>query len=196
MQAQRVESNQDSGSDPFELQLSCLLDGEIDEGGCRHLLERLRRDGDAGRSWELLNCVGDAMRSADVAAWHRPGFVAKVAEALEQEPTVLAPVAAARRGGMRRWLLPGAGVAVAAAVLLAVGLPGTVAPPADVALRSPAGGPAQAASSSASGSFDIARLPALERHLAAHRELADSSLMPNSTPYVRTSGALLVQEGR
>jgi hypothetical protein len=65
-----------------------------------------------------------------------------------------------------------------------------------VALRSPAGGPAQAASSSASGSFDIARLPALERHLAAHRELADSSLMPNSTPYVRTSGALLVQEGR
>jgi negative regulator of sigma E activity len=194
MQARRVENNQAPGSDPFELQLSCLLDGEVDEAECRRLLERLRRDDGAGRSWELMNCVGDAMRSADVAAWHRPGFVAKVAGALEQEPTVLAPAAARRPGGMRRWLLPGAGVAVAAAVLLAVGLPGQVTPPADLAQRAPAGAPAQ--SSFTAGRLDVARLPALERHLAAHRELADSSLMPNSTPYVRTSGALLVQEGR
>jgi negative regulator of sigma E activity len=194
MQAKRVESGQDAGSDPFELELSCLLDGEVDEAGCRHLLERLRRDDDAGRSWELLNCVGDAMRSADVAAWHRPGFVARVAEALEHEPTVLAPAALPRPAGMRRWLLPGAGVAVAAAVLLAVGLSGEISPSADLALRPPAGAPTTASLSA--GSLDVARLPALERHLAAHRELADSSLMPNSTAYVRTSGALLVQEGR
>lgn len=194
MHARRVESNQTPGSDPFELQLSCLLDGEVDEGSCRQLLERLRRDGDAGRSWELLNCVGDAMRSADVAAWHRPGFVARVAEALEREPTVLAPAAAPRRDGMRRWLLPGAGVAVAAALLLAVGLPGEINPPADLALRTPATAPVQVSLPAAA--VDVARLPALERHLAAHRELADSSLMPNSTPYVRTSGALLVQEAR
>ncbi len=194
MQARRMESNQAPGSDPFELQLSCLLDGEVDEAGCRELLERLRRDGDADRSWELLNCVGDAMRSAEVAAWHRPGFVARVAEALEREPTVLAPAASARSSGMRRWVLPGAGLAAAAAVLLAVGLPGEINPSMDVALRTPASAPAPA--SVAAGSLDVARLPALERHLAAHRELADSSLMPNSTPYLRTSGAVLVQEGR
>jgi hypothetical protein len=95
---------------------------------------------------------------------------------------------------MRRWVLPGAGLAAAAAVLLAVGLPGEINPSMDVALRTPASAPAPA--SVAAGSLDVARLPALERHLAAHRELADSSLMPNSTPYLRTSGALLVQEGR
>jgi hypothetical protein len=42
----------------------------------------------------------------------------------------------------------------------------------------------------------IDRSPQLERYLAAHRELSEPTLMPNSTPYVRTSGAVLQQEGR
>jgi len=42
----------------------------------------------------------------------------------------------------------------------------------------------------------IDRSPQLERYLAAHRELAEPTLMPHSTPYVRTSGAMLMQEGR
>jgi hypothetical protein len=42
----------------------------------------------------------------------------------------------------------------------------------------------------------VDRSPQLERYLAAHRELADATVMPYSTPYVRTSGAALMQEGR
>ena len=177
-------------ADDCAQRLSCLLDGELEPGECRALVERLRDDSEARRRWVLLNCVGDAMRSAEVAAWHSEPFVARVAAALEREPTVLAPVASAHPA-VRRWLLPGAGAAAAAAVLIAVVLPArqTLAPEAMVA-RAPAVLPAAAAPA------EVVRSPQLERYLAAHRELAEPSLMPNSTPYVRTSVAVPMQEGR
>jgi sigma-E factor negative regulatory protein RseA len=166
--------------------LSALVDGELDAEGCAALVERLRGDGEARRAWAMLNCVGDAMRSAEVAALHSEGFVARVSAVLEREPTVLAPAALPRRAAARRWLLPGAGAAAAAAVLLAVALPSrqALSPEATVA-RAPA-----------APTTVIDRSPQLERYLAAHRELADPSVMPHSTPYVRTSGAVLTQEGR
>jgi sigma-E factor negative regulatory protein RseA len=172
--------------------LSALVDGELDAEGCAAIVERLRGDGEACRAWAMLNCVGDAMRSAEVAALHSEGFVARVSAALEQEPTVLAPAALPRRTVARRWLLPGAGAAAAAAVLLAVALPSrqALSPEATVA-RAPAA-PAVVAAPAAV----IDRSPQLERYLAAHRELADPTVMPHSTPYVRTSGAVLTQEGR
>jgi negative regulator of sigma E activity len=194
MKAKRTEGRNAAQPDEFELQLSSLLDGEVDESTCGALLDRLRRDAAAGRDWELMNCVGDAMRSVDVAAWHRPGFVAKVAATLENEPTVLAP-AALPRSGMRRWALPGAGVAAAAAVLLAVGLQREQSGgSADFASNVPSA--VQVSSLPPAGPVQVDRSPVLERYLAAHRELADPSLMPNSTPYVRTSGAILTQENR
>jgi negative regulator of sigma E activity len=194
MKAKRNEGDTARGNDDLELQLSSLLDGEVDDNTCRSLLERLRRDGEAGRDWELLNCVGDAMRSSDVAAWHRPGFVSRVSAALEKEPTVLAP-AALPRTGLRRWMLPGAGVAAAAAVLLAIGLPrGQFASPVDLASSAPAS--LQVRAAAPAGPMQVDRSPVLERYLAAHRELADPTVMPFSTPYVRTSGAILSQENR
>jgi len=194
MKAKRIEGDTARSNSDLDLQLSSLLDGEVDDSTCRSLLERLRQDGEAGRDWELLNCVGDAMRSSDVAAWHRPGFVSRVSAALEKEPTVLAP-AALPRAGLRRWMLPGAGVAAAAAVLLAVGLPrGQSASPVDLAGSSPAG--LQVSAAAPAGPIQVDRSPVLERYLAAHRELADPTVMPFSTPYVRTSGAILSQENR
>ena len=172
--------------------LSCLLDGELDSDECRALVERLRRDREACRKWELFNCVGDAMRSADVAAWHSGRFVARVSAALQQEPTVLAPVAASRSAS-RRWLLPGAGMAAAAIVLIVVGLPSRQA----VSPESMAGrAPAAPTVATAAMPVPIERSPQLERYLAAHRELAEPSVMPYSTPYVRTSGTMSLQEGR
>jgi hypothetical protein len=196
MKAKRVDDGESEGArDDIDQTLSSLLDGEVDESTCRSVLERLGGDGGGRRRWELLSCVGDAMRSAEVAAWHRPGFVDRVAAALEHEPTVLAPAALPPRRAMRRLLVPGVGIAAAAAaVLLAVGLP-SVRPdaPAAVAVGPPVG--LQARASLPAGAGDIARSPVLERYLAAHRELADPTVMPYSTPYVRTSGAIL-QEGR
>jgi len=174
--------------------LSCLLDGELDEHECQGLIEALRDDEEGGHKWLLFNCVGDAMRSAEVASWHSDKFVARMSAALEREPTVLAPAALPSRSAARRWLLPGAG-AVAAAVLIAVGLPSRQ----DVSPASMTAGMPAAPTptvTSVQGPLQIDRSPQLERYLAAHRELAEPTLMPKSTPYVRTSGAMPLQEGR
>jgi hypothetical protein len=83
----------------------------------------------------------------------------------------------------------------AAAVLLAVGLPSRQdIAPATIAARAPAAPTPTVAA--VQGPLQIDRSPQLERYLAAHRELAEPTLMPNSTPYVRTSGAMPLQEGR
>jgi sigma-E factor negative regulatory protein RseA len=181
------------GAEECAQRLSCLLDGELESGECRSLIERLHSDEEACRTWVLLNCVGDAMRSAEVASWHANGFVARVSAALDREPTVLAPSALPPRPAMRRWLLPGAGAVAAAVVLIAVGLPSrqAISPGAIAGSAQPA--PTLAA---VQAPVQIDRSPQLERYLAAHRELSEPTLMPNSTPYVRTSGAVLQQEGR
>lgn len=181
------------GAEECAQRLSCLLDGELESSECRSLIERLRSDEDACRTWVLLNCVGDAMRSAEVASWHSNGFVARVSAALAREPTVLAPSALPPRSAMRRWLLPGAGAVAAAVVLIAVGLPSRQAGSPEAVASSTPPAPTLAA---VQAPVQVDRSPQLERYLAAHRELSEPMLMPNSTPYVRTSGALLQQEGR
>jgi sigma-E factor negative regulatory protein RseA len=185
-------ARQGDGADDCAQRLSALLDGELDAPACAALIERLRGDEQACRTWALLNCVGDAMRSADVASFHSEGFAARVSAALEREPTVLAPAALPRRSTARRWLLPGAGAAAAAAVLIAVGLPSRQGSSPESTLVKAS--PAPATTVVATPVID--RSPQLERYLAAHRELADGTVMPHSTPYVRTSGAVLMQEGR
>lgn len=183
------------GLDDCAQRLSALLDGELGAADCQALLERLRHDDEACRRWALLNCVGDAIRSAEVGSFHSDGFVARVSAALEREPTVLAPAALPQRSAVRRWLLPGAGVAAAAAaVLIAVGLPSQQgsSPEATLATATPV--PTTTVAKAPTPVVD--RSPQLERYLAAHRELAEPTLMPHSTPYVRTSGTVLMQEGR
>lgn len=181
-------------TDDCAQRLSALLDGELDADECRALVERLRGDDEACRKWALLNCVGDAMRSAEVASFHSDDFVSRVSAALQREPTVLAPAALPQRSAVRRWLLPGAGAAVAAAVLIAFGLPSQQRSPLETALVKAAPAPAMTSVNAPVPLID--RSPQLERYLAAHRELAEPTLMPHSTPYVRTSGALPMQEGR
>ena len=185
-------ARQGDGADDCAQRLSALLDGELDAQACGALLERLRDDEQACREWALLNCVGDAMRSADVACFHSEGFAARVSAALEREPTVLAPAALPRRPTARRWLLPGAGAAAAAAVLIAVGLPSRQGSSPEATLVKASPPPA----TTIVATPVVDRSPQLERYLAAHRELADGTVMPRSTPYVRTSGAMLMQEGR
>ncbi len=189
MKPDRIVSGADA--DESAQRLSCMLDGELSAEECAALAERLRGDGEAARRWAMYSCVGDALRSAEVAAWHSEGFVDRVASALEREPTVLAPAALPRPSRLRRWALPGGAAAVAAAILVAVGLPSqrTAAPDA-VAAR-----PAEKTLVVAGPEADVVRSRELERYLTAHRELAEPALMPHATPYLRTSGALL-QEAR
>jgi sigma-E factor negative regulatory protein RseA len=201
MNPDRIDRDKMTGTSPADdaddcaQRLSALLDGELGAADCQALVERLRQDDEACRRWALLNCVGDAIRSAEVGSFHSDGFVARVSAALEREPTVLAPAALPQRSAVRRWLLPGAGVAAAAAaVLIAVGLPSQQgsSPEATLATATPV--PTTTVAKAPTPVVD--RSPQLERYLAAHRELAEPTLMPHSTPYVRTSGTVLMQEGR
>lgn len=183
------------GADECARRLSCLLDGELDEPSCQQVFDELRRNEDACRQWSMLNCVGDSLRSAEVAACHSEGFVARVAAALEKEPTVLAPAAGRQPIDLRRWLLPGAGAATAAAVLLVVGLPSRQLDEAKAVAQAGKAVPV-ASVAVVPGPVQVDRSPLLERYLMAHRELAEPTLMPYSTPYVRTSGAVYPQETR
>ncbi|HUL65905.1 MAG TPA: sigma-E factor negative regulatory protein [Burkholderiaceae bacterium] len=138
--------------------MSRLLDGELEAGACRELFERLGHDGEAQRTWVLLNVASDALRSSETAALHSSGFVTRVSSALAAEPVILAPGALRRRRTvLRRVSLQAAAIAAAAVALAVVVLP---------QLR---GGPEPVVQAKAP---ELLRSAEFEAYLEAHRENA------------------------
>jgi len=70
-----------------------LLDGRTGEGELRSVLENLSSDVDATRSWRNYNLIGDVIRGEVSETGHC--LVSKISEALDEEPTILAPVRSA-----------------------------------------------------------------------------------------------------
>src|SRR5262249_46227105 len=123
-EASMTQANPGPKHDDCSESLSRLIDGELDDGACRALFQRLQRDTDARRTWVLLNIACDAVRSSETAALHSATFVARVGAALDAEPVILAPGAARRRALLlRRVGLPAAAVAAAVVVLAVVAVP-------------------------------------------------------------------------
>lgn len=107
-------------STPFEA-VSALIDGEHPPAGRRQLIERCAREPGWSERWSLYLLAGDALRSAEVAACHRPGFAARFGERFASEAIYLAPLhdsAATRR---HAWM--GGALAAAVAVLAFVLVP-------------------------------------------------------------------------
>lgn len=93
--------------------ISALVDGEIEPDAHRAAVTRLLEDGpEALGTFGRYRLIGDVMRDESVI---ETPVAARVRAALQDEPTVLAPVA--RR--QPRWLRPIAGAAVAASVAAA-----------------------------------------------------------------------------
>ncbi|MCX7628159.1 MAG: sigma-E factor negative regulatory protein [Methylophilaceae bacterium] len=69
-------------------QLSALMDGELDLDAHPHLYKALRSDEDAADCWATWHLIGDVMRREPVMP---SDLGARVMQALESEPTVLAP---------------------------------------------------------------------------------------------------------
>lgn len=187
--------------------LSCLMDGELAPEESRALLAALCSDSTLRRDWVAFHVVGDALRSHEVAAAHSAGFCTRVAQAIEREPTVLAPGAlAARRPALRRWLAPGIAVAASAAVIGFVAVPllrPAAGPAPQVATNAaPAPGAATPLAAAALPTEDTARRAAatvanaraMQAYLAAHREMASGAALPRATPYLRASAEM--PEGR
>lgn len=122
-------------------QISALADGELSDdqqmemalGALRH--EQTRAD------WDIYHQIGDVMRSDDMAIQLSPGFAARMAERLDAEPTIVAPVAANNLADVpssagaigavsvngsrpaKRWAVPGMAAAAAMAAIAFVTTP-------------------------------------------------------------------------
>ncbi|MFW5431542.1 MAG: sigma-E factor negative regulatory protein [Methylophilaceae bacterium] len=68
-------------------QLSALMDGELDIEESEHIFTAIKSKGEVKDAWKHYHLIGDAMRG-DVDMQH--DFSAKVMQALDAEPTVLA----------------------------------------------------------------------------------------------------------
>jgi sigma-E factor negative regulatory protein RseA len=72
-------------------QLSALIDGEFDVASAEHLITSIQSGGEMESCWQHYHLIGDAMRGDRYLS---SDFSARVMNALEAEPTVLAPKAA------------------------------------------------------------------------------------------------------
>jgi sigma-E factor negative regulatory protein RseA len=73
-------------------QISAFADGELADAQLDSALAALR--GSDGRArWDTYHRIGDALRSDDMAFEMSPDFTARLMRRVEQEPTIMAPVA-------------------------------------------------------------------------------------------------------
>jgi sigma-E factor negative regulatory protein RseA len=93
-----AQSNQ---ADERASALSALLDGELDDQAARPILQRLSRDGAERGQFREYCAIGDALRGLDR---DMPGLTHRVMAALEDEPTVLAPMRKASGRRPALWL--------------------------------------------------------------------------------------------
>ncbi|MCP5278276.1 MAG: sigma-E factor negative regulatory protein [Thiobacillus sp.] len=83
--------------------LSAFLDGELSDDEARQVLRNLDADAAArDKAWSYMS-VGDALRGFH-AAPPSPHLTARVMAALEQEPTILAPMRKPRDRRASMWL--------------------------------------------------------------------------------------------
>lgn len=71
-------------------QLSALIDGEFDTSNADHLLIVAKSDGELRRAWNAYHMIGDVMRGDSVL---HSQVTNRIMEALEHEPTIIAPAA-------------------------------------------------------------------------------------------------------
>ena len=89
--------------------LSAVMDGDTGVSGSSELIQRVGGDSELDEHWHAYCLIGDALRGEKSLA---SDFVPRVMEALEKEPTVLAPVSPSKRHGGRanRWMAVAASV--------------------------------------------------------------------------------------
>jgi len=68
-------------------ELSALIDGEFDVEDAEHIMKAMRSNSEVKQAWKQYHLIGDAIRGD---AGMQNDFSAKVMQALDAEPTVLA----------------------------------------------------------------------------------------------------------
>jgi sigma-E factor negative regulatory protein RseA len=167
--------------------ISAFMDGELDDRAAGPVIDALGRYGESRDAWRTYHQIGDALRDSSLLS---AGFTARVARALEAEPTVLAP----RRlqPQPRTWYALAASVAAFALVgWLAFAPQQTAVAP--VAQQQPAVAPVKQV---AQVKPNVVPLPSgTNDYLLAHQAASPRVSLQGMAPYVRTVSEQ-VQESR
>ncbi|MFO1380199.1 MAG: sigma-E factor negative regulatory protein [Chitinivorax sp.] len=148
-------------------QLSCWVDGELDDLAAGRILRSLKQEDSVQQDAELAYLIGDAIRGEMSLG---AGFMGRFSEALQAEPTVIAPGAAAGKKAEhvnRRVFALSAAASVAAFMVVgwfaartgSMVAPGAAGPAAVARLEVPA----KAASAEANR---------MQQYMAMHQELS------------------------
>lgn len=113
--------------------ISAFVDGESPVGEISGLIDRLEHDSDMQKRWGRYHLIGDAMRN-NLPSGMQTTLVSRVAKALENEPTIMAPYTPLSRKYKSQPQRPTAGYAIAASIAIIgfvfIGLVGTRPDPA------------------------------------------------------------------
>ncbi len=116
-----------SASEEARLQVSALVDGELDDTTIERAIDALLASDDLADFWANAHRAGDWMRSDEViGVGDGQLFLRTFSARLSAEPTILAPGGAKRARAKRFWIrtgLPGASIAAALVVVAWVATP-------------------------------------------------------------------------
>ena len=171
------------------------MDGELQGPEAERLLAGLREEGEAREAWRTYHLIGDALRDTRMLS---PRFGEHIAARLAQEPTVLAPAAAAIERSWRRHLMP------AAAGLAAAGFVGAVAflmPMQEPQMvpqiaQAPQVKPTPAAQVNEPVPPPVPLPAATDDYLLAHQGYSPRNRLQGVAPYVRTVSGQALESRR
>lgn len=173
--------------------ISALMDGELDARDSGQQLQRLQDDPELAQGWNTFHLIGDCLRNeSDFSA--SAGFNQRLHDALEKEPTVLAPRPPVRKppsSPFVRYTLPMAAAIAGVSVVAWLGLSSNVTAP---------GGGSQIVAGGTPREPVVVAEPVPNRppvaqvvlqgnvsdYLAAHQEFSPRTAMQGVASYVRT----------
>lgn len=160
--------------------ISTLMDGEAGGQEAHQAMLRLKDTGDARETWAVYHLIGDVMRGDGLPAFD---VSQRVATALAQEPTVMAPQRLLRPGRPLTYALSAAASisAIAAVGWMAFSTSNVISPAVEVA-RAPVPAVVQPEPQLVSFPSD----GQMNEYLLAHQGVSPSTSLQGVAPYIRT----------
>ena len=175
--------------------ISEWMDGELEGPDAERMLSALREEGETREAWRTYHLIGDALRDTRLLS---PGFGARMAASLAQEPTVLAPAATPALRSWRRYVMPVATAAAAAgfvgAVAFMMPLQEPSVAPQLAQTTAPRATPASVVAEP--GPAPVPLSVATDDYLLAHQGYSPRNRLQGVAPYVRTVSGQALESRR
>jgi sigma-E factor negative regulatory protein RseA len=160
--------------------ISALMDGEAGGQEAHQAMLRLKDTGDARETWASYHLIGDVMRGDALPSFD---VSQRVAAALAQEPTIMAPQRSSRTSRPLTYALSAAASVSAIAVVgwMAFSTGNVITPAVELA-RAPAPAVVQQEAQLVSSPSD----GQMNGYLLAHQGVSPSTSLHGVAPYIRT----------